>query len=163
MRFFSELLVSIIILRISFVALAQSPAYDLGRTPTQEEISEWPMPVSPTGVGLRPGRGTAREGATIYAQSCIFCHGPNGMNGPFNTLKGSVPLAPYATTIWDYIYRAMPRKLENPGAQERQLSADEVYALTAYILNLNGLIGENEVLDADSLPKVKIPIQLLER
>ena len=160
MQRFPEFLVSVIVLGVSFSTLAQSTNHGLGKVPTEEDMQEWATPISPTGNGLPPGRGTAREGAEIYTQSCVFCHGPNGTNGPYPGLKGT-PLVPYPTSIWDYINRAMPRSLTNPGAQERQLSVDEVYSLTAYMLHLNGLIEEDEVMDAESLPKVKMPISLM--
>ena len=144
---------------LSFISVAQSPTYNLGRTPNQDEISDWVMPVSPTGEELPAGRGTAREGEQIYNSSCIFCHGPEGQNGAFPSLRGNTPLMPYTTTIWDYIYRAMPRRVDIPGAQERQLSVDETYALTAYILHLNGIIDDNEVMDEESLPEVVMPIK----
>jgi cytochrome c len=144
---------------LSFMSVAQSPNYNLGRTPSQNEIDGWANPISPTGEELPAGRGTATEGAQIYNRSCIFCHGPEGQNGAFPSLRGNVPLMPYATTIWDYIYRAMPRRVDIPGAQERQLSADETYALTAYILSLNGIIDDTEVMDAQTLPEVVMPIK----
>ena len=148
-------------------ALAQSPTYGVGRTPTEEEIRAWDISISPTGAELPPGRGTAEEGELVYQQKgCAVCHGPTGNGGLAPTLvKREVgpdagpwelgrilPIrSPYATTIWDYINRAMP--LNNEGS----LTADEVYALTAYLLYINELIAEDEVLDAESLPEVQMP------
>ena len=146
--------------------LAQSPTYGVGRTPTAEEIRALDISIGPTGAELPPGRGTATEGAPVYKQKCAACHGATGIGGPAPGLKSKVgpevpiwererilPLrAPFATTVWDYINRGMPL------GREGTLTADEVYALTAYLLFINGVIPESEVLDAQSLPKVKMPI-----
>jgi cytochrome c len=120
-----------------------------------------------TGEELPPGRGTAREGAQVFEnQGCITCHGEAGIGGPAPALKSKkgddVPIwkrerilplrAPFATTVWDFIHRGMPV------GREGTLTADEVYALTAYLLFLNKVIPEEEVLDKESLPKVKMPI-----
>lgn len=152
---------------------AQSPTYGVGKTPSEEEIRAWDISISPTGKELPPGRGNAKEGAQIYAQKCVACHGATGAEGPAPMLikRQNPPAnpgpclspcirdanvmamhAPYATTIWDYINRGMPFK------QEGSLKPDEVYALTAFILYRNGVIQqEDEVLDQQSLPKVKMP------
>jgi cytochrome c len=147
--------------------LAQSPTYGVGRTPTAEEIRAWDISIGPTGQELPPGRGTAKEGERFYrAKGCAGCHGPGGMGGNAPILKSKagpnvelwsrgriLPLrSPFATTVWDYINRAMPLD------EEGTLTADEVYALTAYLLFINGVIPEDQVLDAQSLPKVKMPI-----
>jgi len=134
------------------------------RPPTAIEIRQWDSSVAPSGVGLPPGSGTAAQGREIYANRCSKCHGAKGEGGDSvplaggqGTLKTPKPLRtvgsywPYATTIWDYINRAMPFK--NPGT----LTHDQVYAVTAYVLFLNGLVGENHVIDASSLPKVQMP------
>src|SRR5262245_15016032 len=150
-------------------APAQSPTYGVGRPPTAEEIRAWDISIGPTGEELPPGRGTAKEGERLYrAKGCAGCHGPNGMGG-----KGSAPIlkskagptvelwargrilplrSPFAGLVWDYINRAMP--LDDEGT----LTADEVYSLTAYLLFINGVIPEDQTLDAQSLPKVKMPI-----
>jgi cytochrome c len=148
-------------------ALAQSPTYGVGRTPTAEEIRGWDISIGPTGQELPPGRGSATEGAKLYrAKGCAGCHGAAGIGGSAPLLKSKsgpevelwergriLPLrSPFATTVWDYINRAMP--LNNEGT----LTADEVYALTAYLLFINGVIPEDQVLDAQSLPLVKMPI-----
>ena len=148
-------------------ALAQSPTYGVGRTPTAEEIRAWDISVGPTGAELPPGRGTAKEGAPLYVtKGCAVCHGKTGTEGAAPNLKSKLdpktdawergrilPIrSPYATTVWDYLNRAMPL------GKEGTLTADEVYALTAYLLYINEVIPENEVLDAKSLPKVKMPI-----
>jgi cytochrome c len=148
-------------------ALAQGPAYGVGRTPTPEELRAWDISIGPTGEELPPGRGTAKEGAQLYrAQGCAGCHGPAGVGGTAPMLKPKagpevelwargriLPLrAPFATTVWDYINRAMPLN------REGTLAPDQVYALTAYLLYLNDVIPEDQVLDAQSLPKVRMPI-----
>jgi cytochrome c len=135
--------------------LAQTPAYNLGRAPTEEEIKIWDIAIGPAGRELPPGRGTAKEGATIYAQKCAVCHGATGNEqqqfGP-RLIGGKVASYwPFATTIWDYINRAMPRN------QEGSLKPDEVYALTAFLLFKGGIIQEAETMDANSLPKVDMP------
>jgi len=132
--------------------------------PTAEELRQWDISVAPDGVGLPEGQGTAAQGREIYANRCSKCHGAKGEGGDSvplaggqGTLKSPKPLRtvgsywPYATTIWDYVNRAMPFK--NPGT----LTHDQVYAVTGYVLFLNGLVGENDVIDAKSLPKVKMP------
>jgi cytochrome c len=155
------LLTVAIALAVCVPALAQGPTYGLGRTPTAEEIKAADTAVAPDGTGLPPGRGTAKEGAVVYAQKCAACHGPNGTGTALH--RGLIPLGnaepvkirgslvPYATTVWDFINRAMPSI--KPGS----LTPDEVYAVTAYVLYLNDIIGEADVLDATSLPKVRMP------
>jgi cytochrome c len=167
-------LVTIALLLGSFLgssAFAQSsPTYGVGRTPTAEEIRALDISIGPTGEELPAGRGTAKEGAVLFEEKgCVGCHGAAGIGGPAPALKSKtgqdVPISrrqniferilplhsPFATTVWDFIHRAMP--LGNEGS----LSADEVYALTAYLLFLNQVIPEDEVLDKQSLPKVKMP------
>lgn len=156
-----------IVMLVGSAALAQSPTYGVGRTPTEEEIRAWDISISPTGEELPSGRGTAREGAVVYQQkACAACHGAQGIDGPAPRLvkleKGTdadpwdlgriLPIrAPYATLIWDYINRGMPLGAEGT------LTADEVYALTAYMLFINDLIPEDKVIDAQSLPKIEMP------
>jgi S-disulfanyl-L-cysteine oxidoreductase SoxD len=147
--------------------LAQSPTYGVGRTPTAEEIRALDISIGPTGDELPPGRGTAKEGAEVYKQKgCAVCHGAAGIGGPAPALKSKagaeVPIwererilplrAPFATTVWDYINRGMPL------GKEGTLTANEVYALTAYLLFMNQVIPEDQVLDKQNLPKVKMPI-----
>src|SRR5690349_3690141 len=148
-------------------ALAQGPTFGIGRTPTAEEIRARDTSIGPTGEELPPGKGSAKEGATAFtAKGCAGCHGATGIGGPAPNLKSKDPTnadvwargrilplrAPFATTVWDYINRAMPLN------REGTLTSDEVYALTAFLLNINGVIPEDKVLDAQSLPKVKMPI-----
>jgi S-disulfanyl-L-cysteine oxidoreductase SoxD len=143
---------------------AQSPTYGLGRAPKSDEIKAWDFAISPDGKELPPGSGSAADGARIYAASCAACHGKTGKEGPNDVLVGgqgtlntAKPVKtvgsywPYATTVWDYINRAMP--YGKPGS----LSADEVYAVTAYLLSLNGIIKEDAVMNAKTLPQVKMP------
>jgi cytochrome c len=157
----------LIVLLFAGAAAAQAPVYGIGRTPTEEEIRAWDISISPTGEELPPGRGTAKEGALVYAQkACAACHGTKGTDGTAPRLvkleKGPnadpwdlgriLPIrAPYATLIWDYINRGMPLGAEGT------LTADEVYALTAYMLYINDLIPEDKVIDAQSLPKIEMP------
>lgn len=147
-------------------AFAQTARYgNLGRTPTKAEIQAWNQSIGPEGKELPPGSGTAKEGEKIFEEKCAVCHGPAGEGSqlaprlvggraPLNTPTPSRTLAnywPFATTIWDYINRAMPPR------QQGSLSASDIYALTAFILYRNEIIPETHVLDAASLPKVKMP------
>ena len=157
----SRLLTATIALSVSVTALAQGPTYQLGRVPSQEEIKARDTAVSPEGKELPPGRGTAKEGETVYVEKCRSCHGPNATGSSLH--RGLVPLGnakpvkipfslvPYATTVWDFINRAMPQS--KPGS----LTPDEVYAVTAYVLYRNDVITDTDVLDATSLPKVRMP------
>jgi S-disulfanyl-L-cysteine oxidoreductase SoxD len=148
-------------------ALAQGPTFGLGRTPSPEEIRARDISIGPTGAELPPGRGTAKEGEQTYrAKGCQGCHGAGGTGGAAPVLKSKMgpetdtwqrgrvlPVrAPFATIVWDYINRAMPLN------REGTLTADEVYALTAYLLFINQVIPEDQVLDRESLPKVKMPL-----
>ena len=140
---------------------AETP--NLGKPITPAEIAPWDITVMPDGKGLPSGSGTSAQGAAIYAQKCAACHGENGGGGMSARVIGGPPKAsldggktipnfwPYATTLFDFIRRAMP--YQAPGS----LTGVEVYALTAYILAGNKLIGEAEVIDAQTLPKVKMP------
>ncbi|MBI4478057.1 MAG: c-type cytochrome [Acidobacteria bacterium] len=140
------------------------PLYGLGRAPTAEELQKLDIIIGSDGNGLPPGSGTAGEGRIVYQTRCVECHGATGKEGPFDLLvggRGSLtsrrPLKtigsywPYATTLFDYINRAMP--FDTPGS----LSHDQVYATVAYLLYLNGIIGEHDRLDAATLRKVQMP------
>jgi len=167
-----KLFLPVIALAVCQAAWAQSPTYGLGKTPSEDEIRAWDISISPTGKELPQGSGTAKQGTQIYAQKCSICHGTTGSEGPAPMLikrqnppanpgpcvapcirEGNLMAmhAPYATVMWDYINRGMPFK------QEGSLKPDEVYALTAFLLYKNGVIGEDDVLDQQSLPKVKMP------
>ena len=152
---------AVIVLLLSGITFAQGPTYRFGSTPSAEEIKARDTAVSPTGKQLPPGSGTVKEGAAVYAQKCQACHGPNGTGtrlhrgliplGNSKPVKIEGSLVPYATTVWDFINRAMPST--KPGS----LTPNEVYAATAYVLFLNDVIQENTVLDATTLPTIKMP------
>jgi S-disulfanyl-L-cysteine oxidoreductase SoxD len=162
---------SAILLAMVFAAAAparadesQSPGhYGVGRAPTPAEIAGWAIAVRPDGQGLPPGKGSVNQGADVFADQCAACHGTFGEGeGRYpklagGDLKGDRPEPtvgsywPFATTVWDYINRAMP--FPSP----HTLSADQVYAMTAYILNLNNIVPSDFVADRDTLPKVKMP------
>jgi len=144
--------------------IAQSPTYGLGHPPSPAELKTIDIDVLPDGRGLPPGSGTAAVGKQVYTQKCLTCHGPTGTEGPQDKLAGGQgtlatpkPLKtvgsywPYATTLWDYIRRAMP--FDHPGT----LSNDDVYALSAYVLFLNQIVGERDVLDQTTLPTIQMP------
>ncbi len=143
-------------------AVAQSPR--LGKPITEADIAAWDISAMPDGTGLPPGSGTSAQGAKIYAEKCVACHGQNGTGKPYAALVGGTPLSDgidtpktianfwgYSTIVFDFIRRAMPFPAP------RTLTDDEVYALTAYILALNGIIGENDTMNAQTLPKVMMP------
>jgi S-disulfanyl-L-cysteine oxidoreductase SoxD len=160
------------------IVLAQSPTYGVGRTPSAEEIRAWDISISPTGKELPAGHGTAKEGEVLFRQKgCAGCHGATGIGARAPALvKGGPPAepgkapppgmegmhmvpdtgimalrSPYAVTIWDYIRRGMPLN------REGTLKPDEVYSLTAFLLFKNDVIKEDEVMDAQTLPKVSMP------
>jgi S-disulfanyl-L-cysteine oxidoreductase SoxD len=138
--------------------------FGFGRAATPDEVQAIDIDVRPDGAGLPQGSGTAAQGRPLYAQKCAACHGTDGEGTPAaprlvdpTPFKTGVTAAtvgnywPYATTVWDYIHRAMP--FDKPGS----LTSDEVYALTAYLLSENQIIGDSEVMDATSLPRVQMP------
>jgi hypothetical protein len=147
---------------LSSLFAAQGP--NLGRPLTPEEIRKIDITVMPDGKGLPAGSGSVSQGAAVYAKNCQVCHGPNGGGQPFDRLTGGIgtlasaepvktPVSywPVATTLFDYIRRSMP--LPAP----ESLTNDEVYAVTAYLLSIDGVVPKDAVLDAKSLPKVKMP------
>ena len=168
-----RLLLAVMVLGLCQVGSAQSPTYGLGRTPTAQEIRAWDIAISPTGKELPQGHGTAKEGADLYIRKgCGGCHGRTGSGGKAPTLivnktpsATSMPClapcvnnnntmaihSPFATVIWDYINRGMPL------GKEGSLTPNEVYALTAFLLYMSDVIPEDQVLDEQSLPKVKMP------
>jgi hypothetical protein len=143
--------------------------YGLGRPATPEEIRAWDVSVMPDGTGLPSGIGTAAQGASIFTQKCARCHGPTGVEGPFDRLVGREPRQgfpfgradsltrtignywPYATTVFDYINRAMP--YDAPGS----LKPNEVYGVVAFLLWRNEIIGDTAVMNARTLPRVRMP------
>jgi len=149
----------------TFSGQAEDVIYGLGRLATSEEITGWHIDARPDGHGLPEGRGSVLEGKVLYEEQCAACHGESGEGvDKFPTLVGGQgslttdkPLKtigsywPYSSTLWDYTARAMPF------GNARSLRNDEVYALTAYILHLNGLLTERDTLDHDTLIAVKMP------
>lgn len=153
-------------------ALAQLPDYkSIGRTPGADEVKAWDISVGPEGKELPPGHGTVQAGAQLYAQKCQACHGANLQGRPAQGAAIRVPALvggqgtlttphihrsigsywPFATTIYDFINRAMPPN------QPMQFKPDEVYSITAFLLFKNGIIQEDDIIDAKSLPKIKMP------
>jgi mono/diheme cytochrome c family protein len=136
----------------------------IGAPVTAPELELWNIDIASSGAGLPPGRGGVAEGRRVYMQVCASCHGPSGTEGPMDKLAGgrgtldsAKPVKtvgsfwPYATTLFDYVRRAMPF------TQPQSLSNEQVYAVTAYLLHLNGILAEDAWLDAASLPKVQMP------
>jgi S-disulfanyl-L-cysteine oxidoreductase SoxD len=164
MSMHEALLVAVSVLLLPLAA-AQAEGPDLGRPASPQEIAAWDISIGPDGAGLPPGSGAPQQGERVYAAKCAGCHGEKGSGKPNDQLVGGIgslagdqpPVKtvgsfwPYATTLFDYVRRAMP--LNAP----KSLSDDEVYAVAAYILRLNGIIGEGEVMDAQTLPLVKMP------
>jgi cytochrome c len=140
---------------MSSTAVAQSPTYKLGRTPTADEIRALDTYSGPAGKELAPGKGTAKEGAPLFGQKCAHCHGAEGKDGQYPDLVTDRQ-HPFATTIWSMINSSMPRSIPDIGVRAEKLSTDQVYALTAFILFKNGLIKETDVMDAQTLPKVRM-------
>jgi cytochrome c len=154
-------------LAIVSVSAQQPPQrFGIGRAATDAEIKVEAIDIGPDGAGLPPGKGSAADGAAIYAAKCAQCHGKTGKEGPNDVLVGRGPFPsgtdatsrrtignywPYATTVFDYIRRAMPSPA--PGT----LKDDEVYALTAFLLADNEIIAKDAVMDSATLPKVVMP------
>jgi cytochrome c len=143
-------------------AVAETPG--LGQPISEADIAAWNIDALPDGTGLPPGSGTAKQGAAIYSQKCAMCHGENGVNPrpgylalvappKFDRIDApkTVTYYKYATTLFDVIRRSMPYQMP------KTLTNDELYALSAYILSLNKVIGESDVMDAKTLPQVKMP------
>nr|TFG51586.1 MAG: cytochrome c [Hyphomicrobiales bacterium] len=139
-------------------------APNLGRVATPQEIARADLIVSPDGDNLPAGSGSVSDGAMVFAQKCVACHGAAGEGGPMDRLTGGVgtigsdrPVKtvssywPYATTLFDYVRRAMPANAP------QSLSNDEVFAVTAYLLSIDGIIDDNAVMNADTLPLVEMP------
>ena len=153
----------------SSVALAQGQigtpaAPNLGTPASEAEIAAWDISILPDGTGLPPGSGTPEQGGKIFATKCALCHGPEAKGGTAAALMGGRPLTdgidtpktianfwPYATTLFDFTRRAMPWQAP------RTLTNEEVYALTAYLLSLNKIIGPSDVMNAQTLPNVRMP------
>src|SRR5437870_7329311 len=161
-RELARLVVGIAVVGCATATVAETP--NLGQTVSPAQIAGWDISIQPDGAGLPPGRGTAATGAAVYAQKCQACHGVKGAGQPNDrlvggqgTLASKAPVRtigsywPYATTVFDYVRRSMPF------FQPHSLTDSEVYAVTAYLLSLNGIIGEQDVMNAETLPKVKMP------
>lgn len=169
---FSVLRVSAVVWLAACSAGAEQPpqTYGIGRPATPEEIAAWDIDVNPNGAGLPAGSGTVAQGQAVYAAKCVACHGPTGHEGPYDRLVGREPREgfpfgreprvaprtignywPYATTLYDYVFRAMP--FDRPGS----LQPIEVYAVVAYLLYLNEIVPEDAVMDARTLPQVVMP------
>jgi len=144
------------------------PDFGIGRPATAVEIARLNLDVMPDGTGLPEGQGTAAEGAALYTTQCASCHGDDGQKGrdwlvgrqpndafPFGTEPGHRKTIgsywPYATTLFDYIRRAMPPQAAG------SLDDDQVYALTAHLLHWNGIVEADTVMNAESLPRVRMP------
>jgi cytochrome c len=151
-------------LSIEGAAAEEARRFAIGRPASESELVTWDIDIAMNGAGLPPGTGSVDQGRSIYEQKCMTCHGAEGQGHPMDRLAGgqgtlttAKPVKtigsywPYATTIFDYVRRAMP--LDNP----QSLSSDEVYALTAYLLHLNGIIESNAIIDAQNLAKVEMP------
>lgn len=146
------------------VSSAEQVRYGLGKKISERDLAAWDIDVRPDGAGLPPGTGSAAQGREIFLAKCSACHGENGEGTPMDRLVGGQgtlatdkPVKtvgsywPYATTLFDYVRRTMP--FTNP----QSLDNDEVYALTAYLLSLNGIVPGDAVMDAKALPKVEMP------
>lgn len=149
------------------VALICAPAVagpDLGTPIDERDIASWDISIPPIGTGLPPGSGTARQGVIIYQEKCQACHGAGAAGKPADPLVGGIgtlatPQAqrtvtsfwPHATTLFDYVRRAMPYQ------ESKTLSADELYAVSAYLLAQDGIVADDFVLDAKTLPAVIMP------
>jgi cytochrome c len=149
---------------VTLLLISPGLASDFGRPASPDEIALWDIDVRPDGKGLPPGSGTVARGKQVFAENCAACHGDNGQGGIKDflvggqgTLSSDNPVKtvgsfwPYATTLFDYIHRAMP--YQAPGS----LSNDDTYAVAAYILSLNGILPVDGKIDRDSLPKIRMP------
>jgi cytochrome c len=159
----------VLALLVSGCGRHERPSFGFGRRATPEEIAAWDIDAGPDGVGLPPGSGVPSQGAVIYAHKCAACHGATGTEGPFDRLVGREPRLgfpfgrdprlvktvgnywPFATTLYDYVNRAMP--LDAPGS----LKPDEVYSLVAFLLWRNEIIADGQVMNAQTLPRVIMP------
>jgi S-disulfanyl-L-cysteine oxidoreductase SoxD len=147
----------------SGAAVGETPG--LGRPIPEADIKAWDISIMPDGTGLPLGSGTPAQGARVFAEKCAACHGDNAKGGPgfpaamfgggpldrIESVKTIGNFYGYSTILFDFVRRAMPYN------QPRTLTSDEVYALCAYLLSLNKIIGENDTMNAETLPKVKMP------
>ena len=165
-HFLQRLFIFIILLGIPFSSAGAESGYHefyLGQIATDEEVRSWDIDVGPDGAGLPEGSGTVSDGAKVYARHCASCHGAMGMEGPMpklvggqGTLSSSQPVKtigsywPYATTLFDYINRAMPF------TAPQSLAPNDIYAVVAWLLFRNGLIDEDTVMNKETLPQVRM-------
>ncbi len=149
-----------------FPAWGGEPIYHIGQPATDAHIQAWDIDISPNGEGLPPGEGTVNQGSATFSAKCAMCHGQTGIEGPMNRLVGGKdslkkpqPVKtvgsywPYATTLYDYIHRAMPYNAP------QSLTPDEIYSLVAWLLHRNGIISKNAVMNAKTLTAVQMPNQ----
>lgn len=144
----------------------ERPGVGFGQPVSEADLTKWNIDIrTPDGRGLPPGQGTVAEGKAVYVAKCLSCHGPDAKGGPvYGPMVGGIgsfttdrrvltpgSMYPYAPILFDYVRRAMP--MDRP----LTMTADEVYAVTAYILHLNGLVPADAVMDQSSLPKVQMP------
>ncbi len=156
---------AVVVFSLTLAEVVQAvPWHSLGRAPTANELAAWDIDVRPDGTGLPPGQGSVAQGQEIYDSQCASCHGVFGESNEYMALVGGIgSLATetpqrtigsrlnYATTLWDYINRAMPFQ------HSKSLTVDQVYAVTAYVLNLNDIVTADAVLDQLTLPQVQMP------
>ena len=153
---------------LAFALLSTSHAFaadpDFGRAARPSEIAAIDISIPPSGKGLPSGSGNAVAGERVYAEKCESCHAAGGTGKPADKLVGGIgsldsgkavksvgSFWPYATTLFDYIRRSMPLNMP------MTLTDDEVYAVTAYVLSINGIVTDDQTMDASSLPKVRMP------
>lgn len=147
-----------------YTAATPTRGPNLGATPSAAMLAAMDTSIPPSGAGLPAGSGTVAQGQKVYDEKCLACHGPKGVGKPADALVGGIgslasgkPMRtvgsywPYATTLFDYTRRAMPT------TSPMSLSNEEVYAVTAYILFLNGIVPQSAVMNAQTLPQVKMP------
>jgi S-disulfanyl-L-cysteine oxidoreductase SoxD len=162
----SELIAAALLMAAALPLRAAEPPHHLGTPVTEQEIAPWNIDIGPDGAGLPAGHGSVQEGAEIFANTCAACHGAEGKNpispalrlvGGKGTLATAKPVQtvgsywPYATTLFDYIRRAMPF------TAPQSLAPNQVYALSAYLLWLNGVVPQDAVMNASTLPAVRMP------
>ena len=160
----ADLLLKLVLVATTLAALCSAQSLGVGRTPTEEEVRAWDITIYPDGRELPDGKGAPAEGQEVYRVRCEECHGPEAKGadqaalvGGHETLATDKPKKtatgywPYATTVFDYIRRSMP--FDRPGT----LTDDQVYAVTAYLLSLDNIIGTDEEMNRETLPKVAMP------
>ena len=155
---------SLCILLLAACTAARADGLGIGAPASADLVRAWNIDIAPDGRGLPPGSGSVARGAQLFAERCAACHGPSGegkpedrLTGGQGTLTSGTPVKtvgsfwPYATTLFDYVRRAMPFNAP------QSLGDEEVYALIAYLLYLNGVVGADAVMDAHSLPTTQMP------